>query len=48
MGINVNSFPLPYHKGGSLSLDYDSLSRLTYEGQFVAGARQYENYYEYH
>jgi len=26
---------------------YDALQRLSYEGQFVDAARQYENYYEY-
>ncbi len=27
--------------------EYDVLQRLAYEGQFIAAARQYENYYEY-
>ena len=32
---------------GSFYYQYDQLQQLTYEGQFVDAARQYENYYEY-
>jgi RHS repeat-associated protein len=32
---------------GSFYYEYDALQRLSCEGQFVSGAREYENYYEY-
>ena len=32
---------------GVFYYQYDALQRLAYEGQFVVGAREYENYYEY-
>ncbi|MFO7955869.1 MAG: RHS repeat-associated core domain-containing protein [Candidatus Brocadiia bacterium] len=32
---------------GTYYYEYDALGRLSYEGQFISGAREYENYYEY-
>ena len=32
---------------GVFYYEYDELQRLSYEGQFVDGEREYENYYEY-
>jgi cytohesin len=32
---------------GAFYYEYDGLQRLAYEGQFMGGDREYENYYEY-